>query len=172
MPGIFNILLHTPWWVLCIFGLLVWLGLQARRPRVVPVWRLMLAPALFIGWGLIRLSLQAGTSPMIAGVWITAVLAGSALGLLTIRLPGLTIDRAQGLVSLPGSIAPLIRNLMIFSVLYGLGLATALLPAMRSELAIWNLALSGASSGYFLGWVVRFASIYRRSIAAPTLEQT
>jgi hypothetical protein len=49
-----------------------------------------------------------------------------------------------------------------------LGVASALAPALRPELAILDVAVSGASAGYFLAWMIRFASLYRRS-ATPGL---
>jgi hypothetical protein len=51
-----------------------------------------------------------------------------------------------------------------------LGVALVLAPAFRSELSLADTAVSGATAGYFLGWLARFAAIYRRTadpIAAP-----
>jgi hypothetical protein len=58
---------------------------------------------------------------------------------------------------------PLIRNVLIYSAKYGLGVAVAIAPASKPDLAVWDIAVSGASAGYFLGWLLQFASAYRRT---------
>jgi len=162
MPRIVNILLNTPWWVFALFALLMWLGFQALRPRSLPIWRLLITPAVFIGWGATSLALQSMSSPILIADWSVTAAIGAAIALTTSRLHNVGIDRARQHVSLPGSAFPLIRNLLIFSAKYGLGVAVATAPASQPDLAVWDIAVSGASAGYFLGWVARFASVYRR----------
>jgi hypothetical protein len=62
MTQIVNILLNTPWWVFALFVMLVLLGVQALRPRTIPVWRLLITPGVFIVWGVISLILQPSVS--------------------------------------------------------------------------------------------------------------
>jgi hypothetical protein len=167
MTNIFNILLNTPWWAFAVFALLIVLGLVARKSRTVSIWRLMIAPAVFIGWGAVKFAYQQPASATMLASWALAAAVGIALGFVTSRMRGVTVDRAQGLVSLPGSYAPMVRYLLTFLVLYGLGVATAMLPAMRYELMFWNMAVSALSAGYFFGWAAKLASVYRRSDAEP-----
>jgi hypothetical protein len=54
--AVIGILLHTPWWVFVVFALLLALGIQALRPRVVSAWRLLVTPGIFIAWGLVSLA--------------------------------------------------------------------------------------------------------------------
>jgi hypothetical protein len=168
MPGIINILQNTPWWVFVLFALLMWLGFQALKPRSLPIWRFLITPAVFIGWGVTSLALQSMSSPILIADWSVTAAIGAAIAWATSRLHNVGIDRARQHVSLPGSAFPLIRNLLIFSAKYGLGVAVAIVPAPQPDLAVWDVAVSGASAGYFLGWVARFASVYRR-VAAPSL---
>jgi hypothetical protein len=163
MPSILNILQNTPWWVFALFALLTWLGFQALRPRTLPIWRLLITPAVFIGWGIISLALQSMSSPLLIADWSITALVGAVLAWTTSRLHDVGVDRTRHLVSLPGSAFPLIRNLLIFSAKYGLGVAVAIVPASHADLAVWDIAVSGASAGYFLGWLVRLASAYRRA---------
>jgi hypothetical protein len=162
MPSILNILQNTPWWVFALFALLMWLGFQALRPRTLPIWRLLITPAIFIGWGVTSLALQSMSSPILIADWLVTAAVGAAIAWSTSHLRNVGIDRARQHVSLPGSAFPLIRNLLIFSAKYALGVAVAIVPASHSDLAVWNIAVSGASAGYFLGWLARFASAYRR----------
>jgi hypothetical protein len=163
VPSILNILQHTPWWVFALFGLLVWLGIQALRPRTLPIWRLLITPAVFIGWGLTSLALRSTSSPVLIADWLLAAAVCAAIAWTTSRLHDVGIDRAQQLVSLPGSAWPLFRNLLNFFVLYGLGVASAIAPTSKADLAVWYIAVSGASAGYFVGWSARFASRYRQT---------
>jgi hypothetical protein len=163
MPSILNILPNTPWWAFALFALLMWLGFQALRPRTLPMWRLLITPAIFIGWGVVSLALQSMSSPILIADWSIAAVVGAAIAWTTTRLNDVAIDRARQHVSLPGSALPLIRNLLIFSAKYGLGVAVAIAPASKSDLAIRDIAVSGASAGYFLGWLLRLASAYRQT---------
>jgi hypothetical protein len=159
------ILQHTPSYVYAVLAVLLLLGVQAMRSRTVSIWRLLLTPALFIGWGLASLALQSAASPLPLLEWLAGAAVGGAIGWSTIRLDDMRIDRARLSVSLPGSALPLIRNLVIFAARYALGVSVALAPAWQAELAVWNIVISGLSAGYFLGWLVRFLSAYRRAYA-------
>ena len=163
MPSILDVLPNTPWWVFALFALLMWLGFQALRPRTLPIWRLLITPAIFIGWGVVSLALQSMSSPILIADWSAAAVVGAVIASTTTRLHDVGIDRTRQLVSLPGSALPLMRNVLIFSAKYGLGVAVAIAPASKSDLAVWDIAVSGASAGYFLGWLLQFASAYRRT---------
>jgi hypothetical protein len=109
-------------------------------------------PAVFIGWGITSLV----ASPLLLVDWSVTALIGAAIAWIT--SDHIKIDHAR--VSLPGSAFPLIRNLLIFSAKYGLAVAAAI---SHSNLAVWDVAVSGASAGYFLGWLLRLASAYRQA---------
>jgi hypothetical protein len=167
MPGIFDILRNTPLWVFALFALLAWLGIQALRPRTVPLWRLLATPVIFIGWGVVSLALR--SSPILIADWLVAALIGAGIAWTTVRLDTARID--GGHVTMPGSVLPLIRNLLIFSAKYAIGVAIAMAPGASADLAIWDIAISGLSAGYFAGWLTRLALAYRgmtgRKLPAP-----
>jgi len=168
VPSILAIVQNTPVWVFAIFGLLVWLGAQALRTRTLPLWRLLITPAVFIGWGIVSLALRSAAAPILVADWAIAAVIGAAIGWTTTTgFNRVQIDRARGLVSLPGSTLPLIRNLLIFSAKYGLGAAAAIAPRLQADLAVWDIAVSGASAGYFLAWLTRLAFAYRRKPETP-----
>ncbi len=146
------VLQNTSWWVFALFALLMWLGLQALRPRTLPIWRLLMTPAVFIGWGITSLA----ASPLLLVDWSVTALIGAAIAWATSG--HFKIDR--GRVSLPGNAFPLVRNLLIFSAKYGLAVTAAI---SHSNLAVWDIAVSGASAGYFVGWLLRLASAYRQA---------
>jgi hypothetical protein len=113
----FRILAHTPLWVFALLAYLIWQGWQARRPRTQAIWRMLVVPLVFFLMGLSRLVLaHHGLEPLLA--WLAAAILFGALALW--RGPKLlAVDRARGVVSRPGSAAPLIRNVTVFSLQYG-----------------------------------------------------
>ncbi len=137
--------------------------MQGLRARTVPLWRLLVTPAVFIGWGVIALALRSTTSPILIADWAAAAAIGAAIAWTTVRLDGVEIDRARGVLQLPGSWLPLVRNMTIFSAKFALALAIARAPAWQETLVAWDIAISGASAGYFVGWLARLALAYRRS---------
>jgi hypothetical protein len=163
MDLVFGILRGTPWWVYLVFALLVRLGLRASRDRVISLFQVPIAAGIFIIWGGLRL-LSHGAAASVLVPWLGGAVAGVALGLLSTRLPGLLADRQNRLVHLPGSWRPLVRNLVVFSARYALGVAGALQSGSATSLALWDAGVAGASAGYFLGWLIRFVIAYR---AAP-----
>ena len=169
MPGPLALLQNTPAWVFAVFALLIVLGVQALRPRVVPVWRLLAIPLAVSAWGLVTLATRALEAPVLLVAWLIAGAAGLLLAWRTQRLDRLGIDREHGVVSVPGSRTPLLRNLGIFAVKYVLTAAIAISPAHRDSLLLWNFALSGLMAGYFLSWLARFALAYRTAVEPATV---
>ncbi|HTP81901.1 MAG TPA: DUF6622 family protein, partial [Alphaproteobacteria bacterium] len=88
------IIQHTPPWVAALLALLVLLGVQALRPREVPVWRLLLVPAAFIAWGILSLMQKAGASPLLAVDWLVTAAVGAAIGWWTTNPRAVHIDYA------------------------------------------------------------------------------
>jgi uncharacterized membrane protein len=163
MPIVTAVLQLTPWPVFLLFGLLLWLGLQALKPRTVPVWRQLVLPTVFIVWGAASLAGLPTSSPVPVSTWAAAAGLGAALALALVSFETGRIDRRRGLVHLPGSPLPLLRNLTIFALKYGLAVAAGTALAERGTIAALDAAVSGASAGYFLGWLARLALAYRRT---------
>ena len=72
-------------------------------------------------------------------------------------------DHARRRVLLPGSILPLLRILIIFGSHYVLRVAAAIQPDMSATYLSWDIYVSGASAGYFVGWSVRFMLSYKKA---------
>jgi hypothetical protein len=161
MPNIVNTLQNTPWWAFVLLALLIVLGIQALQPRTISVWRLLIVPVTFIIWGVIGLATQSVASPILTVDWLITAAVGAAVAWGTTRLEDVNIDRPGARVHVPGSVVPLVRNLVIFAAKYGLTVATTMAPSMQMSLSLWTIAFSGLSAGYFIGWLLRFALSHR-----------
>jgi hypothetical protein len=160
---------HVPWWVAPLLAFLIWRGWQASRSRTVALRAVFIGPAIFIGWGIVSLVTRASGAPVLALVWFGAAAAGGLLALSTPR-PAVQADRARGLISLPGSWWPLARYLGIFVAKFVLAAWSAVQPAMRQDLAFWDVGVSGISAGYFIGWLVAVLLQYRRAPDIATVD--
>jgi hypothetical protein len=155
-----GILAHTPIWVFALLGYLVWQGYQALRTRTLPLWRMLIVPLVFFLMGLSRLVLARnnGWEPLLA--WLVAALLFVSLALYRgARL--LAVDREKGLVTRPGSPIPLIRNITVFLLQYGIAVAAALHLDGHIAAAVIGRAISGATAGYFAGRTVSLLRSYR-----------
>jgi hypothetical protein len=169
-----TIVRHTPAWVFAILAVLIATGVQALRPRVVPIWRLLLVPAVFIVWGVVGIVQRAHVDPAFPLYWAGAAAIGAAIGWATTRLPGMTFDPVRGVVGLPGSALPLVRSTSIFIARYGLAVASAFAATRGTYATIVavDVAVSGLAAGYFLGWLGGFVRFIRAQTAAPRLTQS
>jgi len=162
-----TILHNTPSWVFALLGFLIWRGVQALRSKTQPFWRLLIVPLIFLVMGLSRLAMaRDGIEPLLA--WLAAALVLFAVALS--RHPRLVVvDRTSGLVTLPGSAIPLVRNVTVFLLQYGVAVASAMKLQPELAVAILGHAVSGASAGYFSGWIWALWRFYRNFDSRPSI---
>jgi hypothetical protein len=160
----YQVLVHTPLWVFALFAYLVWQGIKAMQPRRTPIWRALIVPVVFIVWGISRIGFgpQDSAWPLVA--WGGAALALLPIGVLTPR--PFDIDHKTGEIIRPGGAFALIRNLVVFSLQYTVGVISAIDADDRAVAFIVGRAISGATAGYFIGSTVALLIAYRRKSAA------
>ena len=160
MQFAFGVLTHTPPWVFALLAYLVWQGIKAMQSRTMPIWRALIVPAVFIVWGVSRIGLghQDSVWPLIA--WIAAALALMPVGLLSPR--SFEVDHTSGEIIRPGSVFPLIRNMIVYALQYTVALMAAIDPDGRTAAAVTGRAISGATAGYFVGWTIALLRQYWR----------
>lgn len=162
MPAFTAILTGTPWWVFLLFAVLVALGAQALRPRTMPLARVFITPAVFVGWSLSSLVTAVKVAPLVLPGAIGAGVIGFGVAALTVRLDAMRAE--PGRVTLPGSALPLFRNLLIFIAKYVIAAATAIRLDWHAPLLLADIAVSGLAIGYFIGWTLRLLGGYRRAL--------
>ena len=101
MSFVWQVIVHTPFWVWPLLGGLIWLGWQGLKPRAVPTWRLALLP--LIGLGVTASGLIQSLQPAMAvASWGAALLLALVPGyLLGRRRPA--CRRPDGRFDMPGS---------------------------------------------------------------------
>lgn len=159
----YQILIHTPPWVWILFAYLVWQGIKAMQPRAIPIWRALIVPVVFIVWGISRIGFGHldNAWPLVA--WIAAALVLLPLGVLTPR--PFEVDHKTGEINRPGSAFALIRNLVVFTLQYAVGVISAIDAGDRALAIIVGRAISGATAGYFFGSMIALLLAYRRKRA-------
>jgi hypothetical protein len=160
-----RILGNTPVWVFALLAYLIWQGCQSLRTRIQPIWRMLIVPLVFFMMGLSRLIMARdnGLQPLLA--WFAAAVLFAALALS--RGPRLlAVDRKNGRVTRPGSATPLVRNITVFLLQYGVAVATAMKLEPHAAVTIMGHAVSGASAGYFSGWTAALLRRYRNADTA------
>lgn len=159
----YQILVHTPPWVWILFAYLVWQGIKAMQPRTIPIWRALIVPVVFIVWGISRIGFGHldNAWPLVA--WIAAALVLLPLGVVTPR--PFEVDHKTGEIIRPGSAFALIRNLVVFTLQYGVGVISAIDAGDRALAIIVGRAISGATAGYFFGSMIALLLAYRRKRA-------
>lgn len=170
-------LAHTPIWVFLVLAYLLWQGIQSLRQRTLPLWRVLLVPALFIVSGVSRIvGSDSGRAEALLP-WAAAVAVFMPLAF--IRGPRLlAVDRRSTEVTRPGSPLPLVRNVLVFILQYAAAVMTR--DGMRGsrEAALTSHVISGATAGFFIGWVIVALRHYftapeqARAAPAPTAVPT
>lgn len=144
-----TIVAHTPIWVWPLYVLLLILGFQRTRDSVVPLWRVLILPAVVIVLGVIG-AFGAGSGG------VPAILAGTAIGVafgwwLEPRDSARRV--AGGALWLRGEWWTLAQIVLILVFRYAANVVTAMDPVLAAN-PIWHsgvLFFSALLSGLFLG---------------------
>jgi hypothetical protein len=81
--------------------------------------------------------------------WGSAAAVLLVVGLLTAR--PIELDHKTGEIRRPGSWVPLMRNITVFALQYTVAVIAAVDPHDATTAAIIGRAISGGTTGYFLG---------------------
>jgi len=158
---IIEIIKHTPLWVFALLVLLLVLGLQQSKDRVVK--KLLILP-LPIGMALLSyfgVFSSFGLSPVSIGLWLAALLSIACIFAKYLPPQGVEFNAETESFSIRGSWVPLLLMMAIFFSKYFVAVVSALQPAMVLNLGFMIICtlLYGAFSGVF---VARAISIWSK----------
>ncbi|HWR38469.1 MAG TPA: hypothetical protein VN611_03135 [Patescibacteria group bacterium] len=160
MENLIQALTHIPWWVYLLILYVAKVGLQATRPSIVPVKKLVIAPLIFAYLSIHSLMLLPNISMIQVGVWSGAIVAGLLGGWWLVSRLTLAFDKNRMLVQLPGTWSTLLVMLCVFLSKFYMGYEAA--QGGQMGLNLIALTVSGFSTGVIcgrvLGYFYRFTS--------------
>lgn len=154
MSSILTAVSGVPFYVWLILGYLIYVGMQALKPRVVSVNRLIFLPLV-----LIALKYNIFTSQD-AWVYAAGILTGMTAGYFKARKISIEVNKASRMLVLPGSSSLIVVLLGFFVLKYYFGYLQAVDPQAYAQKLWWAYGLSGILSGFFIGQRVSYLKSY------------
>ncbi|MGZ3690732.1 MAG: hypothetical protein ACXVAX_04475 [Pseudobdellovibrio sp.] len=143
----------TPIWVWAILAYLIYIGLQALKPRMITLQRLIIMPLI-----LIAAKFRMFSEPN-AWIYFAFFIASGLVGYFVVRKADLKIYKNKKMILTPGSPLILLILVSIFVTRYYAGYLQATNPQEFLKYAPIDLGISGLLSGYFSGQ--RICYLYR-----------
>lgn len=163
MGEIWQIAIHTPWWVYVLLGYLIAVGVKASKVRIIPFWKVFVLPTIFLFMSIQTLATMETIDYLNTSSWIAAMLVGSLLGWWQVKCLDIKIDKKHSLIQIPGSWDTLLLILIIFIAKYYFGYEQATNPVLAVQLnfKVSMLVLSGVCTGLFLGRLFCYMNHYK-----------
>ena len=160
MNEIWQILLHTPWWVFLIFVYLLRVGINATKPRIISLNKILILPAIFLFISINSFITTFQISTLLLSTYSLSLLIGIGGGWLLVRNLNLKFDQQNNLIKVPGSFTTLILTLIIFSTKYYFGYSIATNPSVTEKIhfTLLQLVVSGICTGLFIGRALCYLS--------------
>jgi len=166
MDMLVQILIHTPIYVWGLLAYLIIQGIKGRETRTVSLWKMLFVPIIFIGVGFLHFDDTSELFSSFLTAWFVGLLLLAPVGFFT-GPQIIAVDREKKAIERAGTTLPLIRNVIFFCAQYALAVLNVLHPEDHSTLTLITGVVSGASAGYFGGWLI---SLWRKYQESPQLK--
>jgi hypothetical protein len=164
-----QIIPKIPFFVWPIFTVLLLAGLRARKPNAVPLYTLLLLPAIFLVWSFISF-FEKYEGPQAAIFWALSLATGFFLGFSHIQKTPLQFDKQKRAVLMPGSWIPLILSMSIFFSKFSIGILNGIYPHLNgSNLFLCIELFTALITGIFAGRGLACLLKYRAAPSAETI---
>lgn len=153
MQSVLSIITGTPLWVWGVLVLIVYLGMTAMHPGRRSPARLSLVPGIFLAVAIGTL-LNSARLADILPLWLAGCLLGLGIGAAWAMVLRIGIDRAQGLIHMPGTAFWLVTGLILFGMRYAIEVAMAFNRDLV-EGSFWSTlpyGVAGLGTGMSAGW--------------------
>lgn len=143
------IVIHTPIWVWALYGLLLFLGLQRTRDSIVPLWRVLILPAVVT---VLAISSFISGGPGALSAMLPGLAIGGPAGWYLER-SGATRRLPDGTLWLRGEWWTFAQIVVVLVFRYATNVVAAMHPALNADLT-WHagtLFISAVLSALFLG---------------------
>jgi hypothetical protein len=150
----------APWWVYALFVYLMFIGINAMKPRVVSFKRMTLFPLIFLVWSVMRLyeNVTASSSSLII-YWCIFLVVGAYCGLREVHSWKLHMDHKKGLITLPGNYSTLVLVLLIFIFRFVWGY----FYETQTVVPYWTYLADTITSSLFTGFFVGRCAFFLKS---------
>jgi hypothetical protein len=160
---IYQAMVHTPWWVWILFGILLFRGITALKATTIPLINIFIIPAIFL---VLSLYSVLGSDQLftLLPIWLLFFVLGIAIGWFLFQKIKIHIDKQHNLITIPGSPLLLIMLFSIFIIKYGFGYIAAIRPLLAQTLPFIasKTGLSAIIVGIFAARVICFLDKYIR----------
>jgi hypothetical protein len=162
---ILDIVTGTPIWVWVILGYLLVVGIMATRPTTVSLLKLGIMPSIFIWWSFYSFYLKCTACWPLFIPWILVFVVSLLVGQQLMRKTPIVFDLNRRLFHVPGSWFPLLLSCSFFAVKYAMGATYAMMPEMRTNLALmsFDVAVSALIAGLAWGRFTIYLLTYQRN---------
>jgi hypothetical protein len=154
----------APWWVYVLLIYLVSIGIQATKPRVMPIKRVVLLPLFFAAWSFYALyeKLSLGF-PSLLIYWVICLALGAYLGMKEVHAWQFQKDRQKGMITIPGNYSTLILILLIFVLKFFWGYFYTTHTQISYGIYLADTATSAFVTGFFVGRAGFFLKAYLKN---------
>lgn len=165
MRIIMPMLLGTPWWVYLLWGYVLYVGAQASKTRIVPLWQLFVMPSIFALWYIANIYHASNLAFFCSFIWAGTTMIGIVSGILLGMQRTVKADHKNHLVKLSGTWSLLVILLIIFSIKYYFGYACAASPTEELCLIykMQSLLFSTYTSNLFLAHTLTIVYKYHKA---------
>ncbi len=162
MDYLSGIIVHTPLWVWALFIYLLVRGIKARQPATVQLEKLLIVPAIFLIWDIYDLIAFRPPTVGTWTMWVTGVLAGTAIGYKLINPKGIQPGSEPRSLQRPGDYSVLPLMMIAFLTKYVFAVLTAISPTAMAQPGLSGFAVvsGGVFAGTFMGKFMHYVRCY------------
>jgi hypothetical protein len=169
-----GILKGIPWWVYILFVFILIKGVQALKPRVIPLKKLFITPGLFAMWGLYSLISFKFNTLKDFFVWFCAMMVGLFWGYRITRVIPIKADKKKQLIALEGGLTTLVLSMLIFATKFSFGYFYATHPGARQNWVFVgvDLIVTGVIIGLLFGRSICYWNRFQRANQTDLSEKS
>lgn len=162
MTIIGTLVADIPLWVWCVFGYVVYLGFQARKPREMVARIALVGPSVALAGGAVSYYQHLWHTNVV--IFVGAIVAGAIIGWLSAG--DVRVDRDRGVVHLPGDKTVLPIVISFFVIKFCVSYVSTAYQFVPWWFELESLVLSAWLVGFLVGKQLMMAKTYLKRTSA------
>lgn len=161
MEAFWQIISGAQWWVYVLFVILVKIGINATKPNIVTVQRLIVLPIVFIAWSIYNLYQNVSLGfPSLIVWWALSLGLGIYLGFKAVSSWKIHSDRQKKTITIPGNYSTIVLIFAIFILNFFWGYFYATLASVPYWIYLADTISTTLIKGVFVGRGASFLKKY------------